>query len=262
MIVRKEGKMSFEPQNKLEQSLIKASTDPAHRPQFYRDLVESDIYIIEHGPPPEKAGRTVLEEDYQLKIQPIEINGKPYLPVFSSLLRLQAVLQHEAGYIAMNALEFLKTTKGAEVVLNPGSEYRKEFTKEEIQSVIDGSIWQAGPYQIEEGTTVVFSQPSNYPHELAGALKGLFAGLKEVKRAYLALVLVVGKDEKTHTLIGIEVSENWDQVIAQASSVIQDIKVPDPPVDFTQITGKGGLGRDYFLSKCQPFYRKKILGLF
>lgn len=255
--------MSFEPQNKLEQSLIKAWTDPAHRPQFYRDLVESDIYIIEHGPPAEKAGRTVLEQDYQLKIQPIEINGKSYLPVFSSLLRLQAVLQHEAGYIAMNALEFLKITQGAELVLNPGSEYAKEFTKEEIQSIIDGSVLRAPEsYQISEETEVIIGLPSNYPDELVDALKRLFARLREVKRAYLAHLFVVGKDEKPHTVIGIEVSENWDQVIAEASLVVRDIEIPDPPVDFIQITGRSGAGlEDCLLNNGQLFYRKKLLGL-
>jgi hypothetical protein len=42
--------MSFEPQNALESSLMKAAGDPAHRPQFYRDLLESQIYLIQPIP--------------------------------------------------------------------------------------------------------------------------------------------------------------------------------------------------------------------
>jgi hypothetical protein len=41
--------MGFDPQNELERSLMKAARDPAYRPQVYRDLVKSDIFIIEEG---------------------------------------------------------------------------------------------------------------------------------------------------------------------------------------------------------------------
>lgn len=67
--------MTFQPQNRLEESLIKASTDPAHRPQFYKDLVEHDLFIIEEGPPPEMSGRRMLAEGYELNLRHIEWNG-------------------------------------------------------------------------------------------------------------------------------------------------------------------------------------------
>ena len=75
-----------------------------------------------------------------------------------------------------------------------------------------------------------------------------------MKRAYLAQLYNPEHDEKPHTLIGIEVSGNWDQVVAEASIVMKDIEIPDPPVDFIQIKGNDGID-DYFLNKCQPFYK-------
>lgn len=223
-----------------------------------------------YGPPPEKSGWTVLKEAHEVNIRQIEFHGKPYLPIFSSLLRLQEFVQREAGYygggyIAINALEFLKITCGAELILilNLGSECGKVLTREEIQSIIDGSIWQtAEPYRIEGGTRVMIGQPSKCPHELADALKRLFAGLKQIRRAYLAQFFIPEKDEKPHTLIGIEVSGDWDKVLAQAGMVIRDVEIPDPPVDFMQITGEGGGAEDYFLNECQPFYKKRLLDLF
>lgn len=251
--------MTFQPENKLEHSLVKATEDPAHRPQFYRDFVESDLFVIQHGPPPEHSGTTVLKEGYDLKIQNIYLNGKSYIPVFSSLPRLQAALQEEAKYIALNALEFLKFTQGAEIFLNPGSDFGKEFTKDEIQSIIDGSIWKPSEsYCVEKETQVMIGQPANYPHELAEALARLFRKMREVKRAYLAHFFNPEKDEKPHTLIGIEVSGNWDQVVSQACLVARDIKIPDPPVDFIHITGQGGV-EDYFVNECKPFYKKNVL---
>jgi len=254
--------MAFHPENKLEQSLMKAAKDPAHHPQFYKDFIESDIFIIQYGSPPEQSGHIILKEGYQLKIQKIDLNGKPYIPVFSSLPRLQATLNKEASYIALNALEFMKFTQGDEILLNPGSDFGKEFTQDEIKSLIDGSIWKpTESYRVEKETKVMIGKPANYPHILTETLVRLFRNIREVKRAYLAHFFNPEKDEKPHTLIGIEVTANWDEVVAQAGLATREIKIPDPPVEFMQIKGLGG-AEDYFLNECKPFYKKKVLGLF
>src|SRR5262245_36368905 len=126
--------MSFEPQNQFERILMKAASDPAQRPQFYKDLTGAELFFIQEGPLPEKNERIVLEEEQSLQIREIEQNGKRYIPVFSSLPRLQAVIESEVSFMALNALEFMKITRGAELILNPGSDYAKEFTREEIES--------------------------------------------------------------------------------------------------------------------------------
>src|SRR5215218_827376 len=132
--------MAFEPENDLERSLMRASSDPAHRPQFYDDFAASRIFVINHGEPLAGEGETTLQEDRSLRLQAIERDGKSYLPIFSSLPRLQVALQGPASYLALDALEFLKITRGADLVLNPGSDYGKEFTAAEIESILAGSI--------------------------------------------------------------------------------------------------------------------------
>lgn len=254
--------MKFEPQNKLERSLVQAATDAAHRPQFYKDVVESDIFIIQEGTPPETSGKTTLKEGLQLQIRHIESEGKQFIPIFSSLPRLQAVLQHEVGYIAINTLEFMKITQGADLLLNPGSDYGKEFTKEEIASILDGSIWKpTESFVAKKETKIMIGQPANYPKELVDALSRLFKKTKEVKRAYVAHFFNPERDEKPHSLIAVEVTSNWDMVSACAGIVARDVPSPDPPVDFIQITGTGGL-EDYFIRECKPFYEKKLFGFF
>ena len=163
---------------------------------------------------------------------------------------------------ALNAMEFMKLTQGAEFLLDPGSPFSKEFTTEEILSIIDGSIWKPSEsYRVEKETQVKIGQPANYPHDLADALSRLFERTKEVKQAYLSHFFNPEKDEKPHTLIGVQVSGNWQKVSSQAGLVARNVEILDPPVDFIQITGRGGLD-DYFLNECEPFYKKKILGLF
>jgi len=41
----------------------------------------------------------------------------------------------------MAARDFLELTRGADVLLNPGSDYGKELLASEIESLLDGSIF-------------------------------------------------------------------------------------------------------------------------
>lgn len=259
--------MSFEPRNALEQSLVKAAKDPAHRPQFYEDFLASEIFIIQHGePPPKEVKRVTISAPTKLQIQNIEHNGKPYIPIFTSLDRLRATLKREATFMGINAREFLNIVKGSAVLLNPGSDYGKEFTASEINSLLDGSVWKpTEQITFQKPTKVLFGQPKNYPKDLTDALSRLFATLPEVERAWLAHFFNPERDEKPHTLIGIEQSGNWDSVVGQAGVVARNVKIPDPPVDFTQVIKGGGEGlmQDYFLKDTAPFYKKKrLFGLF
>jgi hypothetical protein len=144
--------------------LILAARDPSHRPQFYRDFVKSNIFIIQHGPYFAEPKETTLESGFQLNIQPIQHDRKPWLPIFSSLPRLQVAIKAEVNYIALNAMEFLKATKGADVILNPGLEYGKEFTHIEIAAILDGSLWKSAERRVvDKQSKILIGQPANYP---------------------------------------------------------------------------------------------------
>lgn len=255
--------MKFFPQNELERSLTKAARDPAHRPQFYKDLVESEIFFINQGSPPPHNGCVTLREGEEIGIQSIEFNDKAYLPIFSSLIRLQSFVREEVTYMAMNVRQFMEITRGAELLLNPGAEFGKEFTKEEVSALLDGTMWKPSEsYRAEEETQVLIGQPAKHPDALVSALARLFKQMKEVKRAYLAHFCNPSRGEEPHTLVGIETSGKWEDVAAKAGIVARNIEVPDPPVDFLQITGKSGV-EEYFRNECRPFYeKKKLLDLF
>lgn len=251
----------FEPENELEESLVKASSDPAHRPQFYKDFVQSNIFIIQHGEVPEEEGEKTLESGMQLQIQNIEIEGKLYIPIFSSVPRIQAVINGEVGYLALNALEFLKIVNGSDLVLNPGSEYGKEFTKNEVERIVSGSIWEPSQsYKVEKETKVLIGQPKNYPHELVDALTKYFKTKKEVLSAYLAHFYNPETGDPPHTLVGILATENWDEIVSSSGIIANEVEVPDSPIDFVRMDTEGG-NIDYF-HQIEPFYKKKKFGLF
>lgn len=254
--------MSFRAQNRFEELLIKASQDPSCRPEFYQQLIKSDLFIIEEEPGLEGEGKIRLEKDYKLRIRKIEFDGQFYTPVFSSLLRLQEFVQQEVNYISMNAIDFIKIHSGDDLLLNPGAEYAKIFSSDELKSIIDGTIGAPGErHSAVAGEQILIGHPANYPHELAEALIKLYKKNKRVKRAWLANFQQPAQNEEAHTLLGIEAEGDWDQIIADTGLVINGVSIPEPPVDIIQVTNDDGLG-DYFLNYSKPFYRKGLFGIF
>lgn len=174
--------------------------------------------------------------------------------------RLQAVLQREVGYIGLNTRNFLEITRGADVLLNPGSDYGRAFVATEIAGLLDGSFREpAESYVIRRGTEISIGRPGRYPRELVGALKRLFAKRKNVERAWLVHIYIPGCGEPGHTLIALEVTSDYQAVAADAGLVARAVAVPDPPVDFMQVSGEQG--RDYVRAG-KLFYRRRWLDLF
>lgn len=124
-------------------------------------------------------------------------------------------------------------------MLNPGSNYGKEITVDEAATIVDGSILQTDAGPLPSGSQMMIGQAAPYPTELVEALTRLFKKKPQVKRAWLAHVLVPGRDQNAHSLIGLEASGNIDEVLAEAGLVASQVNIPDPPVDFLLVTGRG-----------------------
>lgn len=225
----------FEPQNDLERSLMAATSDPAARPQFYRDLAASELFVIDDG--------SDLEQ-HQLRVRNVDWNGESYLPVFSSLPRLQAMIQEEVGYIALKAMDLMNITRGARLLLNPGSDYGKALLPEEIESILDGSIWQ-------QETPVLLAQPANFPTELVEVLRSVFARHPGARKAYLAHF----SNPAPHTLIAIDASEDWERIVTNVRIAAEGVEVPDPPIDFVRLAGSG---LESYFQSIEPFYERKV----
>jgi hypothetical protein len=75
----------FEPVNDLERSLMRAALNPSYRTQFYRDLLEADIFIINYAESDSEEQNNTMSESFELKVPKIERNGQAWLPVFFRL---------------------------------------------------------------------------------------------------------------------------------------------------------------------------------
>jgi hypothetical protein len=253
--------LTFQPQNKLEKMLVKAANDPMSRLDFYRELQASNIFVIQVDSEV-NIQDGILNENQTVKLLNVELNGKMYIPIFSSLLRLQEFVDTEVSYLSMNSIDFFTLTKDADVIMNPRSSYGKEFNKEEIDTILNGTIYDPSQrYEVKKDTKVMIGQPANNPTELIAELIKFFSTKKEVKCAYNAHFYNPEFDDHPHTLIAVKVSGNWDEVIAKAGMIANAVKIPDPPVDFIQLDENSDF-QQYFRTSCKPFYKKKSFGIF
>lgn len=255
----------FEPVNDLERLLIRAVTEPAARPDFYRALLENPLYFVRIGEPPPTTQQITLQPGETLKVNTITHEGREHTPIFSSKERVEHVARDKpVGYLAMMGRDLFTMMRGSELILNPGSEYGKVLTAAEVESMLNGSIFSGFTNPDVGGRQILLGQPSNYPHQLIDALKEKFAKLSEVNAAYLAHAQVAGVDQQPNTLIGIEMKGDWNQLLEQLGPILEANTRQGEVVSLARINPKHpDTIAKYMLNSTTAFYkRKKFMGLF
>lgn len=249
--------MDTQQENALEKSLRLAADEPAHRPDFFRTLLNSAIYIL--GTTGSDEGKVDLEAGSKVSILHWEKqDGTPIVPFFSSLQTLQKSIDVEQSYLELPARSFFEMTLGATLFLNPKSPYGKEFFPEEVRNLLSDEIGQK-PIQrtVQKETKVLLGQPSNYPSAMVHSLTQLLAKHRNVKRAFVALMHDTSIDEKPHLIVGIEADGDIELVMRESGNVAGDTAPEGEPVDLFRIEeGESGLSQ-YFLNETTPFYERK-----
>lgn len=253
--------MAFAPQNAIEHALVKASTDPSYRPQFYKELAQCALLVIqEPESSPRPTGHNLLTGGDVVKLKMTEYEGRVCVQAFTSLSRLKVAIAQPVNYLALGALELMELTAGSDLLLNPGADYGKVITAQEAAAIVNGSIGKPTKRVITEEVNVFLGQPSRHPTDLADALTRLFSTDSKVKRAWIA-TLREPQDDKPHTLIGIEAGDHYDAVLKAIGMATTGVNIPDPPIDAVPV-GAGGPLDDYFLRSAKPFYKRRFLGIF
>ena len=247
--------------NILEIALELAASEPAHRPEFYRLLLESTIFILG------SSGQLTEGDEALITLKantPIEVvnwvrpDGSSVIPFFSSLRTLQLAITSDEKYLALPARTFFEITRGAELILNPRSEFGKEFTSAEVEALLtEGVNKVATPMVAEKATEILLGQPADYPKAMVASLTTLLGKHSNVRAAYLAQIYNRSHDEKPHLIVGIEADGDFENVVHEAGTVAADTAPAGEPVDLMRITrGESGIGK-YFLEKVKPFYERE-----
>ncbi len=253
---------TFHPVNELERLLLAAAIDPAARPTFYRALPEHQLLIMPLGRQPGPEQQVMLVNE-PIEIRMLEYEGDSFAPIFSSVERISEVIPEDAGYLAMNGRDLLVMLRGKNLILNPGAGCGRTFGHQEVEAILDGSMF--GPQETPDvgGPETELSQPDEAPQQIIDTLTRFLAKRKEVNAAYLAQSSIPGSKQAPRLIIGLDVSGRANSVLDDASAAIQDVTSAGQIVDFVEMTTNADDEVSAYLRQQTPFHkRKKWLGLF
>ncbi|SUI49951.1 enhanced serine sensitivity protein SseB [Serratia marcescens] len=151
-------------ENELERLLKLAVTEPAHRPAFFRELLEATVLILGDSEQVQQDGDITLNADTPVNIQHWEKqDGGSIIPFFTSLEALQKAVEDEQPFIAMPARVLFEITQGADLFLNPKAEYGKEFYPEEVAMLLaTGGVVKPVEHYVDKETQILLGQPEEY----------------------------------------------------------------------------------------------------
>lgn len=250
-------------ENELERALQRTVKEPAHRPECYRILLQSTVFL--QGPP----GRTAkvyttlaASDNIQIKSWRND-DGLSVIPFFSSPEALQQVCEHEASIMAVPAKALFEITRGAYMLLNPRLSTEKVFPPHEIETLLlDNVDWLTTLNVAESSSKILLGPPKDPPAAMLESLIRFFSQHGHVIAAYLALVHNPSQDKKPHLIVGIEIEDDvkgeydFDQLFREIATVIQHTLPKDEPINMVRVVrGNGGLGQD-FVDKVKPFYER------
>ncbi len=231
-----------ETKNELETLLEQAATEPAHRPAFFRTLLESTVWV-----PGTAAEGEAVVEDSALDLQHWEKeDGTTVIPFFTSLEALQQAVEDEQAFVV-----------GETLFLNAKLPTGKEFMPREI-SLLMGE--EGNPLSTQEvlegGESLILSEVAEPPAQMIDSLTTLFKTIKPVKRAFLCSIKE-SPDAQPNLLIGIEADGDIEEIIHATGSVATDTLPGDEPIDICQVR-KGEKGVSHFITEhIAPFYERR-----
>jgi hypothetical protein len=237
--------MLFIPENDLERALVKAVKTPAAAPDFYRLLLESDLLVLGTAEGQEGATEAfTLTPGSNLRLVTGLKDGQQYLPVFSSVLRMQEYVQQESKYLSINGRALLDLTRGAPVTLNPASEYGKELTPEQVGQLL-------GPSRPQRPIV----SEAEYPMPLVEALTRVFAANPLVNAARMIQVSFSDRGGEPHPLVGIETSPSIDfRQLVQTIQQEAEHAAPGLVFDVHRIDRAASNSVTDALLQAEPFY--------
>lgn len=238
--------MLFIAENELEKALVEAVKSPALARNFYRLLLESDLLVMGTA-----EGREAAQEQFSLapgsnlKLVTGLKDGKPYLPVFSSLARMQEFVLQETKYLSVNGRALLELTRGGPIILNPASQYGKELSPLEVHQLLGAPAPTSGrPILVGE---------AGYPMPLVQALTSVFAARPDIETAWMIQVTFADSADQPHPLVGIEAAGDWPSLM-QAIQAAVEAHVPDTLFDIQRVDRRNPAGMTSVLVQTEPFY--------
>lgn len=245
--------MAAEQKNRLESLLEKALTEPGWRPEFFRVLMESSVWV-----PGEAVAGHSMNTDNSVELQHWEKqDATRVIPFFSSQQALRQAAGEQQAFVVMPVRTLFEITCGETLLLNAKLPQGKEFTPQEITRLLGGDNNPLSQQQVlQGGVPLLLSALEQPPERMINSLITLFQNIKQVKRAFICTVKEQA-GQQANLLIGIEAEGDISTIIQTAGSVAADILPEDEAVDLCQITNDDTGISHFMITHIAPFYQRR-----
>jgi len=202
----------------LDQALAEALRDAGARPEFYRLLMETDIYAVTANTEDElrSGGRG------RLKLVMYESNGIEVVPFFTSAARLESTLKEHPGWVRLRAKDFLRMVRRAHSVLNPGHAEQWTFCPAEVDAILDGPVV---PTSVLDPTEWSLEPASGdlLPEAVIAGLRSFYAKQSGVRAAYVLVARsrTPGPADRNLVVVDLDVPEAMRKV-AEGTRLVVD----------------------------------------
>lgn len=147
-IFKKKKTDSTFPENELERTLMQASSDVSAQKRFYQKLLWNELVIPTAEDPFNKKGDKTSDENITVRFPTFD-NGN--IPIFTSVNRMydKGIVKEKEAYVSIKGQDLFELAKGHTFILNPYSNYGKELIPQEIEDLMNGSIYDKIDEQIK-----------------------------------------------------------------------------------------------------------------
>lgn len=231
----------------LELLLEHTSRNVAHKPETLRKVMESKVLVPVSVTPGEPSPEVHI-------LHWVSTEGLSVVPTFTSLEKTSVMEGEVDRLVWIPVEELFQLTLGAVVCINPTWEEELEVYPEEVEGLLDGSLFESTrKFTITADTDFIVGQPLLNPNSLVDALTMFFALFDDVESAYLGQCFSPEHYDEPHLLVGIKSKHGIDHILQDVGLILSELSDLPAPVDFFQV-GKGELFDEYFQDKISPFY--------
>jgi hypothetical protein len=204
----------FEPENDIERLLMRASAEPAERPAFARALMDARIFVVlvsDSPIAPGPDGNTVIPEGARLTLPSATRGEERLIPFFTAPSRARTWYAGDHIIGPDLTRDLFARYPGAPFVLNPGSDYGKDYTPGEVARMLAGEFDMGPPQTITTPASeqILLAHPSEMPTDLIEALAREFASVKSVHGAWLMLAM---RGAEQSWMLGVDQNGSWQDV--------------------------------------------------
>lgn len=133
----------FEPENNLETLMQAAVKDPSVAAEFYKTLLETEIYILTPETPMTPGKRRSMKYDEKINVATVEFQGMKWHPAFTSKKRISDYVKEEEVCLGAVSRKLFEMLPNSNFWLNPLSECQKPLPASEVALLMNGKIFEA-----------------------------------------------------------------------------------------------------------------------